>query len=290
MLNPVLRREIQTSLRNWKVYAAILFYVACLVAVAAVGFWTEVYNSYDFSFNPGTINELYALMAIMQLALVIIIVPAITGGSINGERERQTFDLMLVSRMKPFSIIAGKLLAGIAVVILMIIASAPVFAITIQFGGASVIDVLILMFYFMFSAVCLGSVSILFSALIRKNAVSMVLVYVLAAFLTFGTLVVFILYADYHWMMTEGYPPVWIYKLVMGINPLASVTAVIDSQINLGLADIFSMGYSFGMDVLYSNIWGGHILFMVLLSAASLILASRVIDPVRNKRSKKHRL
>ena len=289
MLNPVLRREIQTSLRNWKVYAAILFYVACLVAVAAVGFWTEIYNSYDFSFNPGTINELYAVMAIMQLVLIIIIVPAITGGSINGERERQTFDLMLVSRMKPFSIVAGKLLAGIAVVILMIIASAPVFAITIQFGGASVKDVLLLMLYFMFSAVCLGSVSILFSALIKKSAVSMVLVYVLAGVLTFGTLVVFILYADYHWMMAGDYPPVWIYKLVMAANPLASVTAVIDSQINIGLADIFSLSYSFGRDVSYSNIWGGHIIFMLLLSVASLTLAAKVIDPVRNKRSKQHR-
>lgn len=289
MLNPVLRREIQTSLRNWKVYAAILFYVACLVAVAVVGFWSEIYNSYDFSFSPGTINELYAVMAIMQLVLIIIIVPAITGGSINGERERQTFDLMLVSRMKPFSIVAGKLLAGIAVVILMIIASAPVFAITIQFGGASVKDVLLLMLYFMFSAVCLGSVSILFSALIKKSAVSMVLVYVLAGVLTFGTLVVFILYADYHWMMAGDYPPVWIYKLVMAANPLASVTAVIDSQINIGLADIFSLSYSFGIDVSYSNIWVGHIIFMLLLSVVSLTLAAKVIDPVRNKRSKKHR-
>ncbi|MBQ2753746.1 MAG: ABC transporter permease [Firmicutes bacterium] len=289
MLNPVLRREIQTSLSNWKVYAAILFYVACLVAVAVVGFWSEIYNSYDFSFSPGTINELYAVMAIMQLVLIIIIVPAITGGSINGERERQTFDLMLVSRMKPFSIVAGKLLAGIAVVILMIIASAPVFAITIQFGGASVKDVLLLMLYFMFSAVCLGSVSILFSALIKKSAVSMVLVYVLAGVLTFGTLVVFILYADYHWMMAGDYPPVWIYKLVMAANPLASVTAVIDSQINIGLADIFSLSYSFGRDVSYSNIWGGHIIFMLLLSVVSLTLAAKVIDPVRNKRSKKHR-
>ncbi len=289
MLNPVLRREIQTSLRNWKVYAAILFYVACLVGVAAVGFWAEIYNSYDFSFNPGTINELYAVMAIMQLLLIIIVVPAITGGSINGEKERQTFDLMLVSRMKPFSIVAGKLLAGIAVVIIMIIASAPVFALTIQFGGASVKDVLLLMFYFMFSAVCLGSVSILFSALIKKSAVSMVLVYVLCGFLTFGTLIVFILYADYYWMMTGGYPAVWLYKLIMGINPLVSVSAVIDSQINIGLADIFSLSYSFGREISYSNIWGGHIIFMVLLSAVSLSFAAKAIDPVRNKRVKKHR-
>ena len=90
-------------------------------------------------------------------------------------------------------------------------------------------------------------------------------------------------------MMAGDYPPVWIYRLVMAANPLASVTAVIDSQINIGLADIFSLSYSFGRDVSYSNIWGGHIIFMLLLSVASLTLAAKVIDPVRNKRSKKHR-
>ncbi len=289
MLNPVLRREIQTSLRNWKVYAAIVFYTACLVAVAGLVFWSEIYNSYDFSFHPSTINELYAVMAVLQLLLIIVIVPAITGGSINGERERQTFDLLLVSRMKPFSIVLGKLLAGIAVVLIMIIASAPVFALTIQFGGASVKDVLLLMVYFMFSALCLGSVSILFSSIIKKSAVSMVLVYILCAFLTIGTLVVFIVYSDYHWMMTNANPPLWLYKTVVGINPVVSVSAVIDSQINVGLSEIFSLSYSIGRDLVYRDIWLFHIVFMVVVSALSLWISSKIINPVKNSKFLKHR-
>ena len=96
MLNPVLRREIQTSFRNRKVFAAIIIYVAVLMVMAGCMFWSEIYNSYDFNFDPANINTLYVLMAVMQLFLIIIIVPAITGGSINGEKERQTFYLFLV--------------------------------------------------------------------------------------------------------------------------------------------------------------------------------------------------
>ncbi len=283
MLNPVLRREIQTSLRNWKVYAAIVFYVVALAAVAAVVFWTEIYNSYDFSFDPAAINALYALMAVMQLFLIIVIVPAITGGSISGERERQTFDLLLVSKMKPVSIITGKLLASIGIVLIMIIASMPVFALAIQFGGAKVLDVVLLMLYFVATAVCLGSVSILLSSVIKRSAVSMVVVYIVCAFLIVGTVILYMLFSDYYWMMNRVYPPVVLYWITMITNPLMSVFAVIDSQINIGLSEIFALGYSYGKDISLISIFGGHIAFMAVVSAASIFISSKAINPVRKR-------
>lgn len=289
MLNPVLRREIQTSLRKWKVFAAIMLYVAALTAVAGCVFWTEIYNSYDFSFSPENISILYAIMAMMQLFLIIVIVPAITGGSINGEKERQTFDLLLVSKMKPVSIIIGKLLAGMGIVIIMIIASAPVFVITIRFGGASVKDVFLLMLYFILSALCVGSVSILFSALFKRSSVAMVSLYVLSAFLTIGTIAFFIIYADYYWMMNTANPPEIIYKTVMAINPLTSVLAVVDSQINAGIFNILSFGYEFGKELLLRDIWLYHIGLMVCVSIICIMLSVKAINPIKQRKRIRHR-
>lgn len=279
MLNPVLRREIQTSLRNKKVFAAVVFYVAALIVVIGCVFWAEFYNSYDFSFDPSVMSGLFAIMAVVQLFLIMIIVPAITGGSISGERERQTFDLLLVSKMKPASIVTGKLFSSIAIVLFMIIASMPVFAITVMFGGIGVTDIVLTVIYFVCSAFCLGSLSILFSALVKKSSVAMVVVYMLLFVAIVGGIVLFSTYSDYKWMVTGQDPSVWVYIFMSALNPLISVVALIDSLISSGIMSTFSFGYS----VNYTTIWVLHILFMALASALSILIAAKSISPVKMK-------
>ena len=285
MLNPVLRREIQTSFRNRKVFAAIIVYVAVLMAVAGCMFWSEIYNSYNFNFDPANINTLYVLMAVMQLFLIIIIVPAITGGSINGEKERQTFDLLLVSRMKPCSIVAGKLLAGICLMSVMIVASAPVFAVTIQFGGASAKEVILLMIYFLADTVGIGAISIFFSSLVKKTSLSAVIVYAIYAFMTVGTFVIFILYSNYMQTTMNSDPSRYAYCIAMALNPFSSVLAVICSQI--GSAAVFNINIENYASVQYINIWSMHIGINIVITVLAVLGAAKLIDPLRRK-TKRH--
>lgn len=284
MINPVLRREIQTSFRNRKVFGAIMFYVAVLMAVAGCIFWSEIYNSYDFSFDPSNINLLYLLMALMQLFLIIIIVPAITGGSINGEKEKQTFDLLLVSKMKPVSIVTGKLLAGICLMSVMIIAAAPVFAVTIQFGGASAKDVILIMLYFLAEVVCIGSVSIFFSSVVKKPSLSAVIVYAIYAFMTVGTYVLFMLYNEYTQVTMNSVPPEYIYCIVTGLNPFASVMAAVSSQVGIDVSGVISSVYY--PSITYDSIWMLHIGLDAVITVLAVLGASRMINPLRGRKIK----
>src|SRR5207244_3715494 len=80
---------------------------------------------------------LYNLLAVIQLFLVMFITPAFTATAINGEKERQTYDLLICSRLSPFSLAAGKLAAGLAHALLLIAASIPIFSLVFFFGGIS---------------------------------------------------------------------------------------------------------------------------------------------------------
>ena len=122
MLNPVLRREAKTSLRNWKIFYAVAGYILIVTAVAAIAIWQLMYNSYYASFDPSEMVNVYIGLTVLQLVLVLLVTPAFTAGSISGERERQTLDLLLVTKMSPFSIVTGKFLSGLSIIVLMVVA------------------------------------------------------------------------------------------------------------------------------------------------------------------------
>jgi len=56
---------------------------------------------------------------------------------INGEKERQTFDMLICSRLSPAALIGGKLLSGLINALLLIASSIPLFSLVFFFGGIS---------------------------------------------------------------------------------------------------------------------------------------------------------
>src|SRR5438270_12603371 len=112
------------------------------------------YNSYALS-TLGT--TLYTLFAFVQLFLILFITPAFTTTSINGEKERQTFDLLLCSRLSAFELVAGKLVAGLANALLLIAASIPLFSLVFFFGGVGPAQVVQTTLVFIVTAFVVGT-------------------------------------------------------------------------------------------------------------------------------------
>ena len=65
--------------------------------------------------------DLYEFVTSMEFLLLMFIVPAVTASSISGERERQTLDLMLTTRMSAGQIVGGKLLSALSTLLLLIL-------------------------------------------------------------------------------------------------------------------------------------------------------------------------
>ncbi|NLM13312.1 MAG: hypothetical protein GX209_06165 [Epulopiscium sp.] len=137
MINPVLRRELKTKLRSWKAPTLLSVYLVILASFGGLIMAINELDVYTRGFDPRGALSIYALLAGCQLGLIILLVPALTSGTISGERERQTLDLLLVTKLSPFSIIIGKLMASISQIILLILASIPIFSIIFVFGGVS---------------------------------------------------------------------------------------------------------------------------------------------------------
>src|SRR5207245_297574 len=157
----LLSKELRSRLRRERSVWVIVIY---LMVMGLLGFgFLQRENAFSGGYQGYLLSQigaqLYALLSFVQLFLIAFIAPAFTSTAINGEKERQTFDLLLCSKLSAFSMLAGKLFAGLVNVILLIAASIPLFSLVFFFVGVSLLLFLSTCFFFLLTAI----VSVTFS-------------------------------------------------------------------------------------------------------------------------------
>lgn len=190
-VRPMLAKELRSRTRGWRSPAVISLY---LLALGGLSLGMYALMARGARFGPGLAAdvglEVFRFMALFQLMLMAFIVPALTTGAISGERERRTFDLLLVTRVSPVGIVLGKLLSSILYVLLLLAVSLPVLAVVYFFGGVPLGVLFTLFGLCAATAVAYGAVGLFFSALFKRTQVAAVATYATVLFLVFGSVVV----------------------------------------------------------------------------------------------------
>lgn len=177
-LNPIVKRDVRVQSRSmkisWGVFAyelilALVFFFAMLVI--------QDNNRYSNSNIYSNLVWLYPALAVTQLVILGLTVPVRTASAISGEKERQTFDIMMTTSMTPFSIIMGKVMTAIIQSMFFVIASMPIMALCFVIGGMS------WSYLFWFFAVALlmsffaASIGILCSSLCKRSVSAVIMSY-----------------------------------------------------------------------------------------------------------------
>lgn len=292
MMNPVLRREAVTTMRGWKNFAVLTFYISVTALAAGLFIYGSVVGAYDFSFDPRSMVYLYALLCGIQLGLVMLSVPALTAGSISGERERQTLDLLLVTRMSSFSIVVGKLLSSMVFVLLLIFSTLPVFGIVFYFGAVGILDIFAMMAFILSVAFMAGAISIFFSCVYKKTVISIMLVYVLLGCLCVGTILLAVLPTVFELAQDSTTISPWRIVLPLVANPGAGFLSLMEAQIGVGFDDLSY--YLTAKDVLLKavieNLWVANIIFNIVIGGLFTLLAASRVNPIKGKRDKKEKV
>lgn len=245
MMNPVLRREVKTALRTWRIFWALAIYVGIMALATGLAVYGMMFGSYNYSFDPKDMTFVYVMLCAMEMVLVMIATPALAASSISGERERQTLDLLLVTKMSAFSIVLGKLMASLSVLMLMIVAALPVFAIVFYFGSVSILSLFGILAFVIVTACTVGAVSIFFSCIFKRTVLSVLAVYLVFAILCFGTLIACAMHQNIYWQMHEEYPSILSVVTILAANPGVGFFSLIDTQTGMDVTDTFMNFYSY---------------------------------------------
>lgn len=182
-LNPVYKKELKTGVRTVKMTLTLLAYNGVLAIIGLLAFYICFSGRSRISYSD--ILTIYAFIACLEFGLVLFVVPAITSGSISGERERQTLEILLTTTLRPIEIVTGKLLASISQIVLLVVSSLPVLSLVFTVGGIRLKDLAVFMLVCIVTAVFVGSIGIFFSTVFKKTTPATVM--------TYGTVIMLIL-------------------------------------------------------------------------------------------------
>ena len=225
----LLTKELRLRLRRERFVWLIIIYLL-VMGLLGFGFLLRA-NAFSGGYQGYLLSQigaqLYALLSFIQLFLIVFIAPAFTATAINGEKERQTFDLLLCSKLSAYSLLAGKLIAGLANVLLLIAASIPLFSLVFFFGGVSPLQVLGTLVIFIMTAIVAGTFSLFCSTLVHRTTASTAMAYTFCAFWLFAYPVVSILTLGSS-LSSKSRWYIWI-QWLNAWNPISALNSAVSS-------------------------------------------------------------
>lgn len=192
--NPVLTRELLERWRGRRAAAVLTGYLAVLAVVLyllyriGLGLSEEAVAFGDLLLaGPSLGRFLLESLLFFTLALVLLIVPGYTAAQLAGERERRTLPLLQATMLRPWEIVVGKLSAALVWVTVLVVATAPMAAVTLYLGGVTLADIARGVASILLTMVGIGGVALGISAVARRTAGAVVLTFVAMAGLAGGT-------------------------------------------------------------------------------------------------------
>lgn len=146
--NPVLVKELRARFRGGRAFAALTVFLLAvsatvLLAVGAAGATLSAGNLGQTGAATSTLGPvIFGIVQGVELLLIVLLAPALTAGAISGEKERQTWDLLVATPLTGQEIIRGKIGAAMAYVALLAFSALPVMSLSFVFGGVSLVTIL----------------------------------------------------------------------------------------------------------------------------------------------------
>lgn len=104
--------------------------------------------------------QAFEAVAYLQIALICILTPVFMAGAIAQESNPRTWDILLTTPMSSLQIVLGQLFGRLFIVLALLIASLPLFAITQYYGGVPGSSVLISYAVSAGAALLVGSIAV----------------------------------------------------------------------------------------------------------------------------------
>ena len=131
--NPIFQRETKTTVRDPRTVTLLMAFLVSLGLLLML-LWPRS-DIFSYSEASNSSMRIFLIFLMCNLALVILIVPALTSPTITTERENNSYSLLFMSLMTPGEILRGKLFSSISMVLLVVAISLPVSALCSLSGG-----------------------------------------------------------------------------------------------------------------------------------------------------------
>ncbi|MCG8353454.1 MAG: ABC transporter permease [Chloroflexales bacterium] len=285
--NPVLVKELRGRIRGTRPMVLLTIYLS-LTGLITILAYLAIAESLSFggrSVEAGRIVGKGLFLTVMTVTLiqVCVIIPSLTAGSIAGEKERQSYDLLISTLLSPLQIALGKLGAALAYAMLLIMAALPLAGLSFLFGGVSGLELVIGIVGLVVTSVLYATVGLFWSTVMRGTLGATVM--------SLGSIVLLLLIVPFIFAVTSVFVDrrfnAWndvVYVYVMGAwlctHPFIAL-GMTEAFISDGQNPFFFTLPWGGADILVPSPWLAFTFIGLLFSALFLFLSVRLLKPVQ---------
>jgi len=187
--NPVLVHELRGRMRGVRAFVVLTVYLVVMaaLAIALYALYLSTFASDANSIQGGVLGQtLFTIVTLVEVLLIAFIVPGFTVDALTGERERQTYDLLRTTMLRPRTLVIGKLLSALAYVFLLLLATVPLQGIAFLFGGVDVSTLVITFVVLLVTAIGIGAVGVACSAWQQRTRTASAITYGVTIVMLFG--------------------------------------------------------------------------------------------------------
>jgi len=139
LVGPVFTREVITIPRSWRLYFSRAVYVGALFGLVLTA-WLILIGSQQVR-GLGDLarfgSAVFTVLAPLQLAMAVIFSALLTAAAVAQEKDRRTFDLLLMTNLSNAELVLGKLLASMLGVLVLVVAAIALLMLITLLGGVS---------------------------------------------------------------------------------------------------------------------------------------------------------
>jgi ABC-type transport system involved in multi-copper enzyme maturation permease subunit len=176
--NPLAAKELRGRMRGPRPFAIVTVYLV-LLGLVALGVYAIIVDSSESTRGSSVpLGKLFFVaISALELGLICGLTPLFTADLISGERERRTYDLLLVTPLSRGQIVVGKLVAGIGSLLLLIVLGLPLQAVGIVLGGVGAEELAVTFALLLLTALTYGCAGLFWSARVRSTRAAVALAY-----------------------------------------------------------------------------------------------------------------
>ena len=174
-------------------FAMIIFtYNLCLGLIIILFMYVSMHNvTGQLVFNYENCERLYLIISGLEFGSIFFVVPALTVGTVAGEREKRTLDLLLVSKLSPLHIICGKMSYAVTIIFILIISDFPLTAMVAVTHSIEMKIQWQLLILLLVTSLYIASIGVFFSTIKKSTIAASLWTYGVILLITIGTIVIY---------------------------------------------------------------------------------------------------
>ncbi len=291
-LNPIVVKEIRSRMRGPRAFITLTAILLLMGGLMYAMLQIILANSrYSNILSPQIGQALFAALAFLELFMICAVTPAITAGAISGEKEKQTYEMLMATPLSGSSILWGKLISALSYVLLLLFAGVPLASIVFIFGGVAPGEMAKALLVLIGVAIAFGILGLFMSALFGRTGRATVASFVSVALLMIGPIFLAALVG----VLRSSEPP----RILLAPSPISALSAALAPSMsqNAGgsvfyaLSGLFNLGVAPVSQVSIPRpLYHYTIPFYALLSLILILLTTRLVQPTRRWRMPRRQL